>query len=430
MCWAGLHSCRAAASNILRKTKPMFEVHRTCGKSMARLSTLTVSTSVSLPTFMPVATYGAMKAVHLGDLDNELILANTYHCRHLGNLKELSGWKRALLTDSGGFQIGSLRGATVVEKGVIFPESGEEEEVFTPEQSICIQNRLGADIIMQLDDVVQPSSPRVEEAMWRSLRWLKRCMHVHKTSQLLFPIVQGGLDLDLRTRSLVQILETNPAGIAIGGLCGGESKKDFCRVVYHCTRAINATLAEKHGAGSTASIPIYVMGVGYPEDVVVCVALGCDMMDCVYPTRTARFGTMLTDAGDINVNKRSEIAKKGVRRQTQNSPCTCAAAACAEAGGDTEDVSTGSELFNECECSTCARYSLQYLHSIRGTTNFCMLLTAHNLHYMSMLGRRMREALKSGSFPEFVSKYMKKRFAVVPEWIVEALEWVSIGISV
>lgn len=412
----------------------MFDVHRTCEKSMARLSTLSIGNKVSLPAFMPVATYGAMKAVQLGGLDSELILANTYHCRHLGNLKELSGWKKGLLTDSGGFQIGSLRGATVVEEGVIFPESGEDGQIFTPEKSIDIQNRLGADIIMQLDDVVQPSSPRVEEAMWRSLRWLKRCMHVHKTSQLLFPIVQGGLDLNLRTKCLAQILEISPAGIAIGGLCGGESKEDFCRVVYHCTKTINARFLEihegEHGAVSTANMPIYVMGVGYPEDVVVCVALGCDMMDCVYPTRTARFGKMLTDTGDININKRSEIAKKGVIRQTPASQRTCAAATCTKAGGESEYISTNCELFNECECSTCTQYSLQYLHSIRGMTNFCMLLTAHNLYYMSMLGRRMREALKSSCFPEFVSEYMKKRFTKVPRWIVEALEWVSIRIPV
>lgn len=395
---------------------------------------LSISTDVSLPTFMPVATYGAMKAVHLRDLDNELILANTYHCRHLGNLKELSGWKKGLLTDSGGFQIGSLFGATVVEEGVIFPNSDEKGEIFTPEKSICIQNRLGADIIMQLDDVVQPSSPRVEEAMWRSLRWLKRCMRVHKTSQLLFPIVQGGLDLNLRSKSLAQILETSPPGIAIGGLCGGESKEDFCRVIYHCTRVINAKFVERcdddPDTSSTASIPIYVMGVGYPEDVVVCVALGCDMMDCVYPTRTARFGKMFRDAGDININKRSEIVKKGIRKQVPNNQCTSSAAACENTSEEYERISTNCELFNECECNTCTKYSLQYLHSIRGTTNFCTLLTAHNLHYMSTLGKRMREALKSGCFPEFVNKYMKKRFTEVPKWIVEALEWVSIRISI
>lgn len=367
---------------------------------MARLSTLSLSTSVALPAFMPVATYAAMKAIRLGDVHSEMILSNTYHCRALGNLKELNGWKRGLLTDSGGFQIGSLSGAQVAEEGVVFAALDSENAakhratVFTPEQSITVQNRLGADIIMQLDDVVPPGSPKVEEAMRRSLRWLARCFSVHKTDQLLFPIVQGGLDLRLRDESIAGIFEHDFAGIAIGGLCGGESKSDFCKVVFHCTKAITKR---------NAAIPIYVMGVGYPEDVVVCVALGCDMMDCVYPTRTARFGKMLTDGGDINVNKLGEIAAKGAAR------------------------TGGAELFVECSCSTCARHSLEYLHSIRGTTNFCMLLTVHNLHYMAQLGKRMRCALENATFPAFVAGYVKTRFRVVPEWIVEALGWVGIA---
>lgn len=377
------------------------------------MSTLSLSRSVELPAFMPVATYGPMRGVQLSEVESDLILSNTYHCRKLGRLKEFTGWRKCLLTDSGGFQIGSLRGAEVVEEGVIFPggDGGPKRRaaLFTPEESIRVQNKLGADIIMQLDEVVPPDSKRVEEAMLRSLRWLERCKKAHRTAQLLFPIVQGGLDLGLRSTSIEEILKKAPPGIAIGGLCGGEEKLEFCRVVHYCTGRV-AELCGSAEHPFVPRIPVYVMGVGYPEDVVVCVALGCDMMDCVYPTRTARFGKILTDHGDINLNKAGDL------EMLQRAPGE---------GGARVDRGL---VFNVCRCSTCTRYSLQYLRSIRKTTNFCTLATAHNLHYMSELGKRMRDALRSGVFPEFVSGYMKRRFPAVPTWVVEALSWVGIDV--
>lgn len=372
------------------------KVYKECKTSLARNATLSLSVDVALPVFMPVATRAAMKAVSLEDLQNEIILSNAYHCSHLGNLKELNGWKGALLTDSGGFQIGSIEGAVVTEEGVSFPYEGLSEAkkrrklpIFTPEKSIEIQNRLGADIIMQLDDVVTPLSPRVEEAMQRSLRWLKRCIKQHKTSQLLFPIIQGGLSEDLRKKSLAGILQNELKGIAIGGLCGGESKLDFCRTIYYCTTQIRSMRSGK------PAIPIYVMGVGYPEDVIMCIALGCDMMDCVYPTRTARFGRLLSDDGDICIAKCGDLS---------------------------------APRFNDCSCLTCTKYSLQYLHSIRNTSNFSMLVTLHNLHYMHNLVGRAREAIQEGIFPEFVVSYMRKRFLEVPHWVEESLGWLKISL--
>uniref|UniRef100_A0A453L158 tRNA-guanine(15) transglycosylase-like domain-containing protein n=1 Tax=Aegilops tauschii subsp. strangulata TaxID=200361 RepID=A0A453L158_AEGTS len=157
--------------------------------------------------------------------------------------------------------------------------------LLTPEESINIQNNIGADIIMALDDVVKTTitGPRIEEAMYRTLRWIDRCIAAHKKPdvQNLFGIVQGGLDPVLRDICVRGLVERNLPGYAIGGLAGGEDKDSFWRVVAQCT------------AGLPEDKPRYVMGVGYPLDIVVCSALGADMYDCVYPTRTARFGSAL-----------------------------------------------------------------------------------------------------------------------------------------
>jgi tRNA-guanine family transglycosylase len=174
-----------------------------------------------------------------------------------------------------------LKLAKVTEEGVRFlsPHDGSPM-LLTPEHSISLQNSIGSDIIMQLDDVIATTSPdlaRMTEAMERSVRWLDRCIQAHKypERQNLFCIIQGGLDLDLRRQCTRAMVDRNTPGIAIGGLSGGEAKDEYCKVVNTCT----GLLPEKK--------PRYVMGVGYPEDLVVSVALGADMFDCVWPTRTA-----------------------------------------------------------------------------------------------------------------------------------------------
>ncbi|GJP49967.1 hypothetical protein CLOM_g9122 [Closterium sp. NIES-68] len=209
-------------------------------------------------------------------------------------------WPRGLLTDSGGFQMVSLLHlADITERGVEFqsPVDGSRM-LLTPEESIAIQvnlqatptqlpgaqNKIGADIIMALDDVVSSlvSGPRIEEATHRTLRWMDRCMQAHSRphDQNLFGIVQGGLDPTLRDICLKGLIQRDLPGYAIGGLAGGEDKDAFWRVVAQCTAAL------------PANKPRYVMGVGYPLDIVVCSALGADMYDCVYPTRTARFARL------------------------------------------------------------------------------------------------------------------------------------------
>lgn len=385
-----------------------FRVVKRCSTTNARVSELDLnSVCLSLPIFMPVGTYGAMKGIRVPDLQEDMILANTYHLRGLGkNIKEFMGYAKGMLTDSGGFQIGSLPNVAVMEEGVRFGDT-----MFTPEDSMSIQMALGADIIMQLDDVVNPCDTRekIEVAMRRSIRWMDRCIQAvnegsdlqdskrlkrssdipqirldGNSRQILFPIIQGGLDEDLRAESMSEILKRSPRGLAIGGLSGGEEKAEFARIVHYCTRNL------------PENIPRYLMGVGYPEDIVVCVALGSDMSDCVYPTRTARFGRAFADTGDICLTSRVRSDK-----------------------GKIDDT---------CGCYTCSRYSRAFLFAIRGTTNFCMLLTIHNLHYMRNLTRRVRESIMEDRYPEFIRTFMAARFKDIPGWIRTALRGVGVEV--
>ncbi|KAK1288544.1 hypothetical protein QJS10_CPB19g01369 [Acorus calamus] len=277
------------------------------------------------PLFMPVGTQGTIKGLtnsQLEDIGCQIILGNTYHLAlrpgaelidELGGLHKFMNWQRAMLTDSGGFQMVSLLHlADITEKGVTFqsPVDGKPM-LLTPEESIQIQNKIGADIIMALDDVVKTTitGPRIEEAMYRTLRWIDRCIDAHQKPdvQNLFGIVQGGLDPKLRDICVTGLVKRNLPGYAIGGLAGGEDKDSFWRVVAQCTAAL------------PEDKPRYVMGVGYPLDIVVCSALGADMYDCVYPTRTARFGTALVPEGVLKL-KHKAMANDD---RPIDSSCTC-----------------------------------------------------------------------------------------------------------
>ncbi|KAG5648472.1 hypothetical protein DXG03_003083 [Asterophora parasitica] len=287
-----------------------FEVLAKCHTTRARVSRMKLAHGTTmLPTFMPVATQAAIKGLtpeQVESLGLSLILNNTYHLnlrpglevlKAVGGAHKFQGWNHNLLTDSGGFQMVSLsKFTTITEEGALFesPFTGEPT-ILTPEESISIQHTIGADIIMQLDDVVSSLTvgPRVEEAMERSVRWLDRCIVHHQNSgkkhtQNLFAIVQGGLDPVLRDRCLDEMIKRREgvAGFAIGGLSGGEEKDIFWRVIKQCT----AKLPEDR--------PRYSMGVGFAEgrrfipaylrryiltldtnpDLMVCVALGVDML--------------------------------------------------------------------------------------------------------------------------------------------------------
>lgn len=251
---------------------------------------------VDTPVFMPVGTKGTMKAVlfdQLRALDCQIMLSNTYHLglkpgietlKKAGGLHSFMNWDRCLLTDSGGFQMVSLlKLAEINETGVEFqnPYKEDEKMMLTPEHSIEIQNAIGADIAMQLDDVVKTTSEdenRIKEAMHRTIRWLDRCLESHSRNeeQSIFPIVQGGLIPGLRKECAELLTERDDCrGFAVGGLSGGEKKEQFWPVVHQCTDLL------------PSDKPKYLMGVGFAPDLVVCVALGIDMFDCVFPTRTA-----------------------------------------------------------------------------------------------------------------------------------------------
>ncbi|KAG0586949.1 hypothetical protein KC19_2G130200 [Ceratodon purpureus] len=374
----------------------------------ARASRLTLPHfEAQTPLFMPVGTQGTIKGLtndQLEDLDCQIILGNTYHLAlrpgadlldSMGGLHKFMNWPRALLTDSGGFQMVSLLHlADITEEGVTFqsPVDGKPM-LLTPEESIQIQNKIGADIIMALDDVVKTTTtgPRVEEAMHRTLRWIDRCIAAHSrpNEQNLFGIVQGGLDPRLRDICLKGLVARNLPGYAIGGLSGGEAKDAFWRVVAQCT------------AGLPEDKPRYVMGIGFPLDIVVCSALGADMYDCVYPTRTARFGSALVPEGVLKL-KQAAMA-------TDFRP-----------------------LDSSCSCMVCKRYTRAYLHTL--VTKEAMgsqLVSYHNVAYMMQLSRDLHNSILEGRFAEFVQSFLQKQFPEgdVPEWVCSAMEVAEIDIS-
>ncbi|CAD5228501.1 unnamed protein product [Bursaphelenchus xylophilus] len=357
---------------------------------------------VSTPVFMPVGTQGTMKGIlpdQMKDLGCEIYLNNTYHLGHrpgykllkaAGGVHKFQQWNGNLLTDSGGFQMVSLSNLMeVTEHGVRF-ESPHTKEMMdlTPEHCVEIQEAIGADIIMQLDHVIPSLStgPIVEEAMHRSIRWLDRCISAQtRDDQVLFPIIQGGLDLELRAKCTKEMLKRVKVGIAIGGLSGGESKDHFWRTVAKCCELV------------PEGIPRYVMGVGWPVDMVMAAILGADMFDCVYPTRTARFGTAITRKhGELNLNQ-TRFAK------------------------DYDPID------RDCTCVTCQRHSRSYLHNIIGQEAVaCHLISIHNIHHHLELMRRVRKACDEDKVHEFLKEFVEEQYqsaGQAPKWVQEACEY-------
>ncbi|RAH52927.1 hypothetical protein BO85DRAFT_442749 [Aspergillus piperis CBS 112811] len=388
----------ATTTTPTRKPMPSaltFDLHAKCSTTKARASTLRLPHGdVPLPIFMPVATQASLKGLTYDQLRQtgcQLCLNNTYHLGlkpgqavldAVGGAHKLQGWDRNILTDSGGFQMVSLlKLATVTEEGVRFlsPHDGTPM-LLTPEHSISLQNSIGSDIIMQLDDVIATTSPdreRIHEAMERSVRWLDRCIDAHKypERQNLFCIIQGGLDLEMRKQCCEEMVARDTPGIAIGGLSGGEAKEDFCRVVDTCT----GLLPEKK--------PRYVMGVGYPEDLIMGVALGADMFDCVWPTRTARFGNAVVPTGTLNLRHRSFAEDF---RPVQEG-CTCSICLPKEQGG--------------------LGITRAYLHHLAAKeTVGAHLLTMHNVHYLLSLMGLARQAIIEDRFPAFLRNFFGKLY--------------------
>ncbi|KAI0675231.1 Queuine tRNA-ribosyltransferase [Trametes maxima] len=389
-----------------------FEVLAKCHTTRARVSKMRLAHGVTmLPTFMPVATQAAIKGLtpqQVEALGVNLILNNTYHLnlrpgievlKEAGGAHKFQGWNHNLLTDSGGFQLVSLSKFTkITEEGALFasPFNGEPT-MLTPEESISIQHAIGADIIMQLDDVVSSLTvgPRVGEAMWRTVRWLDRCIEFHQKSgkddvQNLFAIVQGGLDPELRDKCLDEMIarKDRVAGYAIGGLSGGEEKDIFWRVIKQCADKL------------PEDRPRYSMGIGFAEDLLVCVALGVDMADCVFPTRTARFGVALTPTGPLNLRLGKHAS-------------------------DMRPIEEG------CPCPTCSNGVSRAIlhHNATLETATAHAITQHNLVFQARVMGGARDAILNGTFPDYLKRFFADYFggAGYPEWCVNALR--SVGVD-
>jgi queuine tRNA-ribosyltransferase len=361
-----------------------FDLYKTSGKARRGQLTLAHGT-VQTPAFMPVGTYGTVKAmspVELRDIGANIVLGNTFHlwlrpgleviAAH-GGLHGFMGWDGPILTDSGGFQVFSLGALRkITEEGVKFQSPVNGDKLFlTPEESMRIQRVLNSDIVMIFDECT-PYPATVREAadsMRLSLRWAARSKAAHEGNpNALFGIVQGGMYEDLRDESLAELVNIGFDGYAIGGLSVGEPKEDMRRILAH-----TAPKLPEHK-------PRYLMGVGTPEDLVASVAQGIDMFDCVMPTRNARNGMLFTQYGDIKI--------KNAQHRLDTRP-----------------------LDEECTCYTCQNFSRGYLHHLFRLKEIlsARLNTIHNLHYYQQLMAGMRAAIEADAFPEFVERFTRQR---------------------
>lgn len=343
--------------------------------------------AVETPTFMPVGTYGSVKAMapdELLGLGAQIVLGNTFHLwlrpglaaiRAHGGLHRFMGWQRPILTDSGGFQVfslGELR--KISEEGVRFASPVNGDRLFlTPEESMRIQHALNSDVAMIFDECTPyPASERdAAESMRLSLRWARRSRTEHdrlENGNALFGIVQGGMFEALREESLSGLVEIGFDGYAIGGLSVGEPKEDFARILAHTAPRL------------PADRPRYLMGVGTPEDLVFAVGHGIDMFDCVLPTRNARNGFLFTRFGDVRI--------KNACHKHDTRP-----------------------LDESCSCYCCRHFSRAYLHHLHrlGEILGARLNTIHNLHYYQTLMAELRMAIIENRFTSYVAEFRENR---------------------
>lgn len=349
--------------------------------------------TVETPAFMPVGTYGTVKAMtpeELRGLGAEIILGNTFHLmlrpgveviRDHGGLHGFMHWGGPILTDSGGFQVWSLgqgRGGDakmttkIAEEGVHFRSPIDGSRLFMgPEEAIAVQHALDSDIVMVFDECTPypATEAQAEESMELSLRWAARCRIAHDAHPgALFGIVQGGMYPHLRARSLDGLLKIGFDGYAIGGLSVGEPKEDMARVLEDLTPRM------------PENRPRYLMGVGTPEDLVEAVRRGVDMFDCVLPTRNARNGWLFTHEGAVKIRNQRYARDTG-------------------------------PLDPHCGCYTCRNYSRAYLRHLQHSNEIlgARLNTLHNLHYYQSLMRGLRDAIAAKKLDEFVNKFYRMR---------------------
>ena len=325
---------------------------------------------VDTPAFMPVGTYGTVKAMspeELVGVGAQIVLGNTFHLwlrpgteviEQHGGLHGFMGWKHPILTDSGGFQVFSLE-TKITEDGARFasPINGDKL-LLTPEESMRIQRALNSDVVMVFDEcTAYPATEKqARKSMELSMRWAERSKKAHEgNSNALFGIVQGGIFEDLRGISLKELQNIQFDGYAIGGLAVGEPAAERSRIMHHVLQQM------------PADKPRYLMGMGTPEDLVGAVLAGVDMFDCVLPTRNARNGWLFTRSGDVKL--------RNARWRDDPRP-----------------------LDEACACYACRNFSRAYLHHLQKANEIlgARLNTIHNLHYYLQLMKQLREAIEAG----------------------------------